>query len=199
MTQQADEWDASYRGDEPPPWDLGRPQPVFADLAERGLLTGRLLDCGCGTGEHSLLAAAHGATATGIDLSRTAVAAARSKARARGLAATFVAGDVLELPLEPESFDTAVDSGLFHSFDDADRARYVAVLTRALRPGGMLYLACFSDREPGDWGPRRVSESELRAAYADGWSIETLAPATFDVVRLAQTSVDAWLLAARRI
>ena len=41
-----------------PPWDIGRAQPAFAELAERGLLAGRVLDAGCGTGEHTLMAAA---------------------------------------------------------------------------------------------------------------------------------------------
>ena len=54
----------------PAPWDIGRPQPAFVRLAEQGLLAGRVLDSGCGTGEQTLLAAAHGADATGVDVSR---------------------------------------------------------------------------------------------------------------------------------
>ncbi len=52
-------WDTAYaEGSAPAPWDIGRPQPAFARLADRGLLAGRVLDAGCGTGEHTLLAAA---------------------------------------------------------------------------------------------------------------------------------------------
>src|SRR5580700_100809 len=81
-------WDESYTGEQPPPWDIGRPQPVFVRLAEQGLLSGRVLDAGCGTGEHVLLAAEHGATdPTGIDLSPTAIEAARAKAAQRGISA----------------------------------------------------------------------------------------------------------------
>ena len=82
-------WDEAYAGDKPPPWDIGRPQPAFVRLADQGLLAGRVLDSGCGTGEHTLLAAAHGATATGVDVSARAIALARAKAAGRGLAVRF--------------------------------------------------------------------------------------------------------------
>ena len=48
-----------------PPWDIGRPQPAFLELAETGSLRGRVLDVGCGTGEHALMAAGLGRPATG--------------------------------------------------------------------------------------------------------------------------------------
>ncbi len=52
----------------PPPWDIGRPQPALLGLARAGLVRGRVLDAGCGTGEHTLMAASLGLDATGIDL-----------------------------------------------------------------------------------------------------------------------------------
>src|ERR1039458_5240791 len=51
-------FDASYAGT--PPWDIGRPQPAFLALAEAGTIRGRVLDVGCGTGEHALMAASMG-------------------------------------------------------------------------------------------------------------------------------------------
>src|SRR5579884_1241394 len=50
-----------------PPWDIGHPQAPFLAIAEAGELRGRVLDIGCGTGEHALMAAARGLDATGID------------------------------------------------------------------------------------------------------------------------------------
>ena len=38
-----------------PPWDIGHSQPAFKALAEQGVLRGRVLDVGCGTGEHALM------------------------------------------------------------------------------------------------------------------------------------------------
>jgi SAM-dependent methyltransferase len=199
MTAEAERWDESYRRDEPPPWDIGRPQPRFAALAGTGGLRGRLLDCGCGTGEHALMAAAGGADVVGIDLSAYAIEQARRKADARGLAVRFEAGDALELPTPDEPFDVVIDSGVFHSFDDTDRPRYVASLRRQLRVDGICYLMCFSEREPGDWGPRRVREEELRAAFEDGWDV-SVEPAVFDINPFEGiTEVQAWFATMRRL
>lgn len=199
MTAPDGGWDASYQRADPAPWDIGRPQPVFAALARGGLLRGDLLDAGCGTGEHSLLAASCGATVFGVDMSAVAVERARGKAAQRGLSASFVAGDILTLPLPAAAFDVALDSGLFHVFDDVDRPRYVDVIARALRSGGAFYLACFSDRQPGDWGPRRVTEAELRDAFSRGWTVEAIEPAVFDINPFSEaSSVQAWFATLRR-
>jgi cyclopropane fatty-acyl-phospholipid synthase-like methyltransferase len=194
-------WDETYARDAPPPWDIGRPQPVFARLAERGLLAGQVLDSGCGTGENTLLAAAHGATATGIDLSAHAIARARAKAAARGLTARFETGDVLRLRDLGLSFGVIIDSGVFHVFDDEARARYVTSLASVLVPGGYCYLICFSDRQPGEFGPRRVSQGELRAAFSDGWSVDSIEAEAFELSQatFGIASAQAWLAVIQRL
>jgi SAM-dependent methyltransferase len=202
-------WDAAYAESTPPPWDLGRPQPAFVRLAEQGLLTGQLLDAGCGTGEQTLLAASSGADALGVDVSPLALEQARGKAAARGIPAAaggqigkarFEVADALNLGDLGLSFDTVIDSGLFHVFDDDKRARYVASLASVLRPGGHLYLMCFSDRQPGTLGPRRVSQDELRAAFSDGWTILAIQAETFAVNPglFPATTVQAWLASITR-
>lgn len=200
MTEQPHpEWDASYTSGTPAPWDIGRPQPAFVRLADEGRLTGQLVDCGCGTGENALLAAAHGADVTGVDIAPTAIARARAKAAERGLAARFAVADLLELGSSGLTADTVIDSGVFHVFGDEDRARYVASLAAILRPAGVCYLMCFSDRQPGTWGPRRVHQDELRAAFSRGWQVESITADTFDVNSVEGTSqVHAWLAAIRR-
>jgi cyclopropane fatty-acyl-phospholipid synthase-like methyltransferase len=197
----AHRWDESYTGEEPAPWDIGRPQTAFVLLADNGRLSGQVLDAGCGTGEHVLLAAANGAVdPLGIDVSPTAISRARDKAAERGLAARFEVGDALQLGRLEASVDTIIDSGLFHIFSDEDRARYVASLAAAARPDGYLYLMCFSDRQPGEDGPRRVREDEIRVAFSDGWSVESIAPDKFTVgSHFAGGAVEAWLAVIRRL
>ena len=193
-------WDDSYTGDTPAPWDIGRPQPAFTRLAEQGLLTGSVLDAGCGTGEHVLLAAKHGAAeATGVDISPKAIEQARAKAASRGISAQFEVGDALNLDLPVSSMTTIIDSGLFHVWTDEERPRYAASIGSVLAPGGHVYLMCFSDRQPGDWGPRRVHQEELRAVFADGWAVESITADTFDVNQIADTTtIEAWLAVIRR-
>ena len=188
-------WDDAYAGNFPAPWDIGKPQPAFLRLAGQRLLAGRVLDAGCGTGEHTLLAASSGADALGIDGSSLAIERARGKAAERGIKARFEVADALSLADLGLSFDTVIDSGLFHTFDDDSRARYVTSLASVLRPGGRLYLMCFSDRQPGTAGPRRVSQDELRAAFADGWVISAIEADTFEVNRgnFNGILVQAWL------
>ncbi len=194
-------WDEAYAASAPAPWDIGRPQPAFVRLAEQGLLSGRVLDSGCGTGEQTLLAAAHGADAVGVDVSGRAIQRAREKAAERGLVARFDVGDVLRLADLGLTFDAIIDSGVFHVFDDENRARYVASLASVLRPGGYCYLMCFSDRQPGNEGPRRVRQDELRAAFSHGWTVVSIDAAAFEVNRpgLGIPSAEAWLAVLERL
>ena len=191
-------WDAVYVADERPPWDIGRPQPVFARLADQGLLRGALLDSGCGTGENTMLAAGRGADALGVDVSPNAIAQARQKAAERGSAARFEVADVLELGQLGRTFDTVVDSGVFHVFDDGDRARYVASLATVMKPWATCYLMCFSDRQPGESGPRRVSQDELTAAFRDGWAIDSIIAETFAINFQGRSEAQAWLATIER-
>jgi 2-polyprenyl-3-methyl-5-hydroxy-6-metoxy-1,4-benzoquinol methylase len=78
MADAPHDFDSSYEGT--PPWDIGHPQPAFLALARSGALTGRVLDVGCGTGEHALMAAELGLDATGIDFSPRAIRLAEQKA-----------------------------------------------------------------------------------------------------------------------
>jgi cyclopropane fatty-acyl-phospholipid synthase-like methyltransferase len=199
MTTPTPGWDAAYTTDTPPPWDIGRPQPAFVRLAGDGLLRGQVLDAGCGRGEQALLAAAHGADAMGVDISPSAIEQARRKAAERGLTVRFEVADALNLSQLGLTFDTVIDCGLFHTFDDDGRARYVASLASVLRPGGNCYLMCFSDHQPGDFGPRRVRQDELRAAFSDGWSVESIVAGTFEVnVEFPTRTAQAWLATIQR-
>jgi cyclopropane fatty-acyl-phospholipid synthase-like methyltransferase len=190
------------------PWDTGKPQPVFVKAADK--IGGSILDIGCGPGDNALFFASRGHAVTGADFLEEPIARAKQKAAERGLAAKFVVKNALELQNWPERFDNIIDSGLFHVFStahglsDDDRARYVEGLKTVLKPGGRLFLLCFSDQMPGTQGPRRISQAELRSSFADGWEIESIEPAEFDVRPEAKAGLfeginpKAWFMIARR-
>lgn len=192
-----EDFDATYR-DRSAPWDIGRPQPAFSELVDRGVIGGRVLDIGCGTGEHALMAAAAGLDATGIDAAPTAIALAREKAAQRSLDARFEVVDALDLTGLGARFDTVLDCGLFHVFDDDARTRFVASLASVVVPGGRYFMLCFSDKQPGDWGPRRVSEAELRHSFESGWRVDSIEDTEL-LTTLGPEGVRAWLAAFTRL
>lgn len=178
-----------------PPWDIGRPQPEFVSLAESGEIKGDVLDVGCGTGEHAIYFASKGHRVLGVDLSPRAIEKAKAKAEARKSDARFSVEDALALRHLGKKFDTAIDCGLFHTFPDDERPIYLDSIASVLRKGGRFFVMCFSDREPGDWGPRRVSESELLKAFSSGWRLDYVRRAGFETFTPGGT-VDANLAAA---
>ena len=181
-----------------PPWDIGRAQPEFVTLTDAGRIAGRVLDVGCGTGENAIYFAARGLDVVGVDGAADAIRQAGDKARTRGVRVRFDVADVLDLGEDLGDFDTVTDSGVFHVFDDEDRPRYERSVQGVLRPGGHLYLLCFSERQPGDWGPRRVTQMELRATFTEGWRIDSIDAAHFATKVDDAPSVEAWLAAMTR-
>lgn len=186
-----------------PPWDIGRPQPAFLALADAGAIRGRVLDVGCGTGEHVLLCAERGLDATGVDLAPTALAAARIKAAQRRLTARFALHDARRLGEFGESFDTVLDCGLFHTFGGVDRAAFVSSVHAALVPGGRYLMLCISSArpgraQPGDTGPHRVTFDGIVTAFAAGWRVDSLEPATIATLT-DPDGIRAWLATLTRI
>lgn len=194
-------FESAYTGQ--PPWEIGRPQRVFVDAADR--ITGSVLDAGCGTGENALFFASRGQKVTGIDFLAEPINRAKQKAAEQGLTANFLVMNALALKELPEVFDSAIDSGLFHVFSDDDRRRYVEGLASVLKPGGRLFLLCFRDEEPGEQGPRRVTKKEVEEAFAEGWMIESIEPTRFEArpdlkdVQFSEGGPKAWFVVARRV
>jgi 2-polyprenyl-3-methyl-5-hydroxy-6-metoxy-1,4-benzoquinol methylase len=184
-------FDTAYDG--VPPWETGRPQDDVVRLFERGGFKGKVLDVGCGSGENSLFLASKGLDVTGLDRVPAAIERARAKAKERGIKATFVVGDALDLGHLGKTFDTVLDSGLFHVFSEADRKRYLKSLAAAVKDHGTLHILCFSDLEPPGEGPRRVAERELIELFnMKGWLVEEVAEARFET-NLHPDGTRAWL------
>ena len=178
-------FEQGYQGD--PPWNIPRPQQAILGVADqiaasRGLHPAKILDSGCGTGENALYFAARGCDVTGIDFIPSAIDQANAKANKRGFKARFLVKDALTLTDWNERFDNIIDSGVFHVFSDEDMLQYVSGLHHVLKPGGHLFLICFSDAEPGTNGPRRISKQMLIDAFSNGWEIESIEASRYEVL-----------------
>jgi SAM-dependent methyltransferase len=163
-----------------PPWDIGKPQPEFVEAVNLFPVQSPVLDAGCGTGDLSLHLATLGYEVTGVDFVEAAISAARVKSEATGVSADFRLHDALALGDLGKRFATFFDCGLFHTFSDEDRPRYVNSLISAAAPGARLYLMCFSENETREKGPRRVTQAEIREAFEPRWEIGEIRPALFE-------------------
>lgn len=185
----------AYKGR--PPWDIGRPQPVFITLESSGKIQGTILDVGCGTGENALFLASKGYAVWGIDLVPEAIRQAKQKALKRRIEVTFKVFDALQLKKLDVRFDTVIDSGLFHVFTDKERVQFVKELRSVLKSGGNYFMLCFSDREPEGWGPRRVSQEEIRSSFKDGWKVNAIDETYFEN-EFGDPGARAWLATIER-
>jgi 2-polyprenyl-3-methyl-5-hydroxy-6-metoxy-1,4-benzoquinol methylase len=188
-----------YRGDgdtEPvQPWDIGRPQPAVVAAAEAGLVSGEVLDVGCGLGDNAVYLASRGARVTAIDIAEPAVAEGRRRAAARGVEVEFLVADATRLEGFEDRFDTIVDSACFHSVSVDDRSSYLSRLFRMSRPGGRLHLFAFAaELEAPFPGPHRMSADELRTVLDPWWEVSSVTASAFSS-SLTPADVEAMIAA----
>ncbi len=183
-----------------PPWDIGHPQSVFKALIQGGEITpGRALDIGCGRGDNAIMLAINGCDVTGIDLVEDAITDAKAKAIKHNVKVNFVVGNVSQMDrlFTEAEFDIVIDSGLFHVMTDEERPIFAWQIHRVLKPGGKYFMLSFSDKEPGDYGPRRISKTEIERTFTPLFNIIYIKDSTFDT-KLGPSSIKAYLMLAIR-
>lgn len=168
-------------------------------IAQASLTPGqRALDLGCGTSTLTILMKQlHPEVSVhGLDADETALALARTKARAAGLEIGFELGRAQEPPFEPQSFDRVLSSLVFHHLKLAEKRRALAGIYRILKSGGALHIA--------DWGrPRTLLQrwAFLPVQLLDGFettrdSVRGIIPELMEeagFVDVAETRSDATL------
>ncbi len=194
---------------DPPSYELARCLHGFAHIVESLSLTAgaRVLDVGCGPGWMSEWLVRCGYRVTGVDISEDMIAIARERVRRVGafensgpdeISAEFHAMPVRDMDFE-EEFDAAILYDAMHHFDD--EAATLAVIHRALAPGGRIYIHEGIRPKPGSEGERElVAEMErygtLEAPFDPEYLLQVVTDAGFtDVTRLVE--VDRLLPADR--
>ncbi|MDF9811088.1 class I SAM-dependent methyltransferase [Streptomyces sp. SPB162] len=147
----ADWWDGFYADrSKPVPFFVARPDESLASYVERGLIApGRALDLGCGPGRNALHLASLGFEVDAVDLSPAAITWAEDRAREAGADIRFHCADAFTATGLNGPYDLIHDSGCFHHLPPHRRVSYLALLDRALAPGGHLALTCFAAGETG--------------------------------------------------
>ena len=154
-------------GRRPRDWaELAEPSnaPLFEEVLHRlGVGTGtRLLDIGCGSGYAAAMAAALGATVTGIDITPELIEIARERVPN----AHFLVRGMDALPFGDGSFDTAVGFNAFQFADDPAAAAREAA--RVVRPGGLLAATTFAKPERNESTALHLALEPLRDTAASG-------------------------------
>lgn len=157
-------------------WQRPAPPAELVALVEgpSPLPAGRALDLGCGTGTDTIYLATHGWEVTAVDMVPRALATARRRAVAAGVAPRFIHGDVTRLRelAVGDGYTVLLDFGCFHTLPEDRRPAYVTGVSRAAAPAATLLLYGF--RRPPKAAPMHagitVEEVERRFGPA-GWHL----------------------------
>ncbi|MFF7456665.1 SAM-dependent methyltransferase [Kitasatospora sp. NPDC008115] len=164
----ADWWDGFYADrDSGRPFFVAAPDENLAAHLDRGLLApgARVLDLGCGAGRNAVHLASRGFEVDAVDLSSTALAWARERAREAGVAPRFHHGNIFTVELPLPRYDLVYDSGCLHHLPPHRRISYLALLDRVLAPGGHFGLTCFA---AGAMGSELPDAQLYRTGRLDG-------------------------------
>lgn len=179
MKEHSD-WNDCYR-DGNLPWDTGRPSSELQSvLRKHAIGPCPALEIGCGTGNNSLWLAQQGFEVTGIDVAPLAVERAQERARAAGVRAHFLAGDVLHLPDLKGAFEFFFDRGCYHAVRRSAAEQYAPAVARQLAPGARGLILAGNAREPHEPGPPVVTEEQIRAELGLAFQILDLREFHFD-------------------
>ena len=159
------------------PWVIGEPQPAIVELERAGLIRGKVLDVGCGTGEHTILLTRLGYDVLGVDSAPTAVEQARENAAAKGVDARFEVADAMNLGAEPALRHDRRQRAVPHLRRRRPAPATSRACTPRARPGALVHVLALSDAGRG-FGPE-VSEATIREAFGDGWELEALDETTY--------------------
>ncbi|MDJ0343444.1 class I SAM-dependent methyltransferase [Streptomyces sp. H10-C2] len=146
-------WDGFYTDrSKSVPFFVAKPDESLAAYLDRGMIApGRALDLGCGPGRNAIHLASLGFEVDAVDLSPTAIAWAEERSREAGADIRFHCGDAFSLSATELGgpYDLIYDSGCFHHLPPHRRISYLALVDRALAPGGHLALTCFAAGQMG--------------------------------------------------
>lgn len=118
---------------------------VFAGRTFEGLGVSDVLIPGIGYGRNAMPFLDRGMSVTGIEISRSAIALARSKL---GLKVPIHHGSVEDMPFDSREYDGIFCYGLIYLLDEEAREKLIRDCYRQLRRGGHMIFTVISKKAP---------------------------------------------------
>ena len=142
------------------------------ELERRKISKGRVLDLGTGPATQAIQLAKRGLRVTGSDVSEAAIIRARKVyVHDNDKEISFTIDDILNSKIKDKMFDYVFDRGCFHVLPIDKRPVYIREINRILDDKGILFLKCFSNKEPRQEGPYKFSEDEIRQLFRNDFAI----------------------------
>ena len=191
-------WDAPYRRERLPGWDVGRPcSHLVKAVEDKTFKPGRAIVFGCGSGTNAIYLASKGFEVTGVDVSPTALAIAAEKAHQADVEVDWMLADVVALPkLQP--YDLIFDRGCYHHICQYDSPGYVETLRRLSHAGTRAMILAGSPADGSNGGPPRIKEETIRKDFSTLFDFDWLRNIHFDSRNPDAKGSSAWSIHLRR-
>jgi SAM-dependent methyltransferase len=176
LSKDFPDWETLYKTQkiETMPWyNENLDSDLENELDQRKITNGKFLDLGTGPATQAIWLAKRGFKVIGSDLSEAAIKRART-VYANEKNVNFVVDDILNSNLKENQFNYILDRGCFHVLLPADRQIYIAKIKQILKDNGILFLKCFSDKEPRQEGPYKFSQEEIRDLFCKYFRIDSI-------------------------
>jgi SAM-dependent methyltransferase len=171
------DWETLYKSQkvETMPWyNENFDSDLEKELDDRKIINdGKFLDLGTGPATQAIWLAKRGFKVIGSNISEAAINRAR-KIYANEKSVNFIVDDILNSKFNDNEFSYIFDRGCFHVLSPADRQKYISKIKRILKHDGMLFLKCFSDKEPMQEGPYKFSQNEIRDLFSESFRIDSI-------------------------
>ena len=164
------------------PWNAGQPDFNLIEVVTKNpILSCKVIDIGCGTGDNSIWLAQNRFQVIGTDISDIAIEKAKEKASKANVECDFIHVDFLKNKVEGAPFGFVFDRGCFHSFGSEDDRRRFAqnVATHLEEAGRWLTIVGNADEDRQVPGPPQRTALDIVLAVEPYFEILSLQSSRF--------------------
>ena len=147
MTHQGRSWDSEYKNKKlvtnksEPQADTLRFFKFLKKDQKYKIEYRNILDLGCGTGRNANYLAEKDNSVIGIEISKTAIDIAKTRAKELGVSVDYRMGDIgVPYEIEDDSIDIVIDVTSSNSLNEKGREIYLKEVHRVLRKGGFVFV-----------------------------------------------------------